>query len=102
MMHQGEEARKTIFSLWTEGYSFIQISAAVGLPKKEISKHVHEMRKAENAPPKKITIMDLTYTSCRYVIGNDEELGSLFCGQKTYKRSYCPHHFQLCYVPIRK
>jgi len=99
MMHQGQETRKVIFSLWTEGYSFIQISAAVGLSKKEISRHVHEMRKAEK--PKQITIMDLTYTSCRYVIGRDEELGSLFCGQKTYKRSYCPHHFQLCYVPIK-
>lgn len=102
MMHEVEHTRKTIFTLWSEGYSFTQISLEIGLSHREVSKHVHEMRKAEAAPPKKITIMDLTYTSCRYVIGNDEELGSLFCGQETFKRSYCPHHFQLCYVPLKK
>lgn len=102
MMQQGEQPRKMIFDLWAEGYSFIQISMQVGISHKEVSKHVHEMRKAERQAPRKITIMDLTFNSCRYVVGHDEELGSLFCGQQTAKRSYCSHHFQLCYIPLKK
>ena len=104
-MHGGGDAINKILELWVEGFTFSQISVEVGLSKKEVSQHVYILRvngSVNLRPKRKVTIMDLRYNSCRYVTGNDEELGTLYCGDAIAKRSYCMHHFTLCYMPPSK
>lgn len=104
-MHGGGEAINKILELWGNGLSFSQISVEVGLSKKEVSHHVYSLRisgKIELRAKRKITIMDLRYNSCRYVMGSDEDLGTLFCGDPVAKRSYCRQHYELCYIPTGK
>jgi hypothetical protein len=83
-----------------DGMSFSQISLEVGLSKKEVSYHVCTLRMSGalklRAKPK-ITILDLRYNSCRYIVGNDEDLGALYCGETVSQRSYCKEHYALCY-----
>jgi hypothetical protein len=88
-----------------DGMSFSQISIEVGLSKKEVSQHIYILRVNGSVtlrPKRKVTIMDLRYNSCRYVTGSDEDLGTLYCGEPVTKRSYCTHHFELCYLPPSK
>jgi hypothetical protein len=100
MMHGGGDAINKILELWVEGFTFSQISIEVGLSKKEVSHHVYTLRVSGavklRAKPK-ITILDLRYNSCRYIVGNDEDLGALYCGEVTSQRSYCKEHYALCY-----
>ena len=104
-MHSGGDAINKILELWVDGMSFSQISIEVGLSKKEVSHCVYTLRVSGavklRAKPK-VTIMDLRYSSCRYIVGSDEDLGTLYCGEPVTKRSYCTHHFELCYLPPSK
>ena len=102
MMHSGGDAIKKILELWVDGMSFSQISIEVGLSKKEVSHYVYTLRVSGavklRAKPK-VTIMDLRYSSCRYIVGSDEDLGTLYCGEVVSQRSYCKEHYALCYIP---
>lgn len=105
MMHGGGDAINKILELWVEGFSFSQISIEVGLSKKEVSRQIFILRTTGVTtlrPKRKVTIMDLRYGSCRYVIGDDEDLGALYCGDPVHKRSYCKDHFKLCYYKPEK
>ena len=104
-MHGGGDAINKILELWVDGLTFSQISVRVGLSKKEVSQHIYILRvqgAVSLRPKRKVTILDLRYNSCRYVVGDDEELGALYCGEPVSKRSYCEHHFNLCYLPPSK
>jgi hypothetical protein len=48
---------------------------------------------------KPIPIMELTNSRCKYSVSGKQPKDFLFCGGPTYKRSYCKHHFEVCYVP---
>ena len=51
-----------------------------------------------------ITILQLRFTSCRYVIGQNENDEPLFCGEVIHRVSYCRTHYAACYVqkkPVR-
>ena len=45
-----------------------------------------------------VTILELRLFSCRYVIGADDDLGAIFCGEQTFKGSYCKSHHKICYL----
>lgn len=49
-----------------------------------------------------VTLLDLTPTSCRFIIHTESRRGPLFCGQPKDKISYCAHHYRMCYYPVRK
>lgn len=56
-------------------------------------------------PPKKpivhgnyLTIMDLTSTSCRFIVNSGENSVYLYCGQEKKTGSYCDHHAKMCYT----
>ena len=49
-----------------------------------------------------VDILGLRYFSCRYVVGSDEALGTMFCGQEIHRVSYCKKHYVLCYLPPKR
>lgn len=51
-------------------------------------------------PKSGVSILDLQYWSCRYIIGDPKTpLDKIYCGQVSEHRSYCKDHAQLCYQP---
>lgn len=57
-------------------------------------------------PPEQIsknplTLAELTKSNCRFPISG-EGANTLYCGDKIHSRSYCWHHFHLCYEPARR
>ena len=49
-----------------------------------------------------VTILELRFFSCRYIIGADDDVGAFFCGLQTYKGSYCERHHKICYKGFPK
>ncbi len=49
-----------------------------------------------------VTILELRFSSCRYVVGQDEDDGTLFCGEVIHRVSYCRTHYRACYRPVNK
>jgi hypothetical protein len=46
-----------------------------------------------------VTMMNLHYLSCRYIISDVNGAETLFCGKMKTTGAYCAEHHQLCYVP---
>lgn len=106
-MHGGGNAINKIIDLWANGLTFSQISIQIGMTKKEVTRHVYEFRvrgsiTSRKPAKRKIGILDLRYKSCRYIIGEDEDIGTLYCGDAAKRQSYCAHHYALCYLPTPK
>jgi hypothetical protein len=40
----------------------------------------------------------ITQFSCRYVVSGDTASNYMFCSELKTKRSYCDHHYSLCYT----
>ena len=38
---------------------------------------------------------------CKYVVSGDKTEDFLFCGDRVYHRSFCKHHFDICYTASR-
>ena len=48
----------------------------------------------------KITMVDLTESSCRWPTGNPRDLKTFrYCGEAAPSGPYCEHHAQLAYLP---
>ncbi len=50
------------------------------------------------------SIINLEYNECRYPEGDIRDDNLLFCGKEidfSLGRSYCAHHYRLCYYPAR-
>lgn len=45
------------------------------------------------------TILELRHNDCRYII---HERQTRYCGEPIADRSFCEHHFALCYLPPEK
>jgi len=43
------------------------------------------------------TILELRIFSCRYIIGSDDNVGAIFCGENVLKPPYCGAHRKICY-----
>lgn len=53
-------------------------------------------------PKNSVSILDLQYWSCRYVLGDPKTpLDKIYCGQISEQGSYCKDHAQLCYQPVQ-
>lgn len=48
-----------------------------------------------------LTLLELSYADCRYVVGKSSS-GYLYCGQPSVRRQMCQSHYRLCYVVIKK
>lgn len=103
-MHVDGATSKKILQLWLEGLSFSQISAEVGVASKDVSRIVYDLRVSgmiagRERKVRGVTLFGLRYNSCRYIIEEKENVGSLYCGEPTFKVSYCKEHYALCYMP---
>lgn len=52
-------------------------------------------------PPLKtlrISLVQLKHDSCRYIVEGMKLDKIRYCGLQTYNRSYCEHHYKLCYT----
>ena len=38
---------------------------------------------------------------CKFAISGDTAENYMFCGNRVYKRSFCKHHFDICYLTAR-
>lgn len=45
-----------------------------------------------------VTILELRFSSCRYVVGWNEDAEAFFCGEVIHRVSYCKTHYSACYV----
>lgn len=45
-----------------------------------------------------VTILKLRFSSCRYVIGQNEDAEAFFCGEVIHRVSYCRAHYAACYI----
>jgi len=62
--------------------------------------------KASPPPPKYtakkgITMGQLKYSSCRYIVEEGDYNTTQYCGNKIHRCSYCEEHYKLCYYPAR-
>ena len=53
-------------------------------------------------PKRSIDILQLTPRSCRYITGEDNKRGALYCGDNKSVGSYCAEHAKMCYIPLKK
>jgi len=53
------------------------------------------MRKKNNG------IMDLKWSTCRYILNDDTSRPNYCCEQVT-RRAYCEKHAKICYLPLKK
>lgn len=59
---------------------------------------------ADHIPVKqRRTILTVELSSCRWPIGDPQQIGFYLCGAKTSaQHSYCARHMQIAYVPAAK
>lgn len=43
-------------------------------------------------------ILQLTYTTCRYIMTEDTSTSAFYCGEPVERRSYCKAHADLCFT----
>lgn len=48
---------------------------------------------------KKIPLLQLSHSSCRFIVEGTNMRNMSYCGHDKFKYSYCEHHYKLCYVP---
>lgn len=48
-----------------------------------------------------LSILDLGYTNCRFIVSEDSGKPPIYCGEEIDRGSYCKEHADLCYVPAR-
>jgi len=48
-----------------------------------------------------LSILDLGYTNCRFIVSEDTDKPPIYCGEEINRGSYCKEHADLCYIPAR-
>jgi len=116
-----DEKVATLKQLWTEGLTTGEIGKRLGVSKnavvgkahrlelesrpspikrKEATKVVEKVKEVESG---KMSITDLTLTTCRWPIGDPKDDDFHFCGKKIpVGRTYCPEHAHVAYVKPNK
>jgi hypothetical protein len=125
-----EEKRQQIVSMWQDGIAASKIGDKIGISRNSVIGVVHRLRASgadlsrhsENRVVKKkakktesiilkmgavempegITLLELKYMSCRYIVSEEKAATVLYCGKHIDKASYCKDHYKLCYQPIRR
>ena len=54
-------------------------------------------RKIPEKPAEYLTIIELNFNNCRYIIGEPHGVHTIYCSAEVYSRSYCKKHHDLCY-----
>tara|TARA_R110000868_G_scaffold215749_1_gene465856 strand:+ start:1973 stop:2377 length:405 start_codon:yes stop_codon:yes gene_type:complete len=62
---------------------------------------VEEPTPAPTDLTRRVSIMELQMSECRFVVGKDEDAGALFCAEPVTQVSYCSDHYRMCYNPAR-
>jgi len=52
--------------------------------------------------PNPVTLFELRYSTCRYIIKDGGFNDKIYCGNIASLRSYCKHHYRICYVKARR
>ena len=125
-----EEKRQQIAAMWQEGIAASKIGDKIGASRNSVIGVVHRLRASgvdlsrhsENRIikkkikkvepvilkrtvvdlPESITLLELKYMSCRYIISEEAAATVLYCGKHIDKASYCKDHYKLCYHPVRR
>lgn len=113
-----EEKVNDLTKLWNEGITTGEIGRRLGVSKNAVVGKAHRLKlkgrpspikrgssvkkkTKENIKPKKtkLSILDLTATTCRWPIGDPENPNFHFCGKKAVPgKPYCKEHSELAYV----
>jgi hypothetical protein len=56
---------------------------------------------AKKISKENITMSELKYYSCRYIVKEGNYETTKYCGKKADRCSYCEEHYKLCYYPAR-
>jgi hypothetical protein len=56
---------------------------------------------AKKPSKENITMSELKYYSCRYILEEGNYETTKYCGKHTYSCSYCKEHYRICYYPAR-
>lgn len=74
-------------------------------PKQRIKKYEQSRIDGINGyfvkPEYGLSILDLGYTNCRFIVSEDADKPPIYCGEEIDRGSYCKTHADLCYVPAR-
>jgi len=118
-----DEKVATLKQLWTEGLTTGEIGKRLGVSKNAVVGKAHRLnlesrpspikRKAATVKPEKeevkqvkngkMSLTDLTLTTCRWPIGDPKDDDFHFCGKKIpVGRTYCPEHSNTAYVKPNK
>ena len=49
-----------------------------------------------------IKFLDIAFGECRWLLDFERGGQRVFCGQPVHLRSFCKHHFDICYIPSSK
>jgi len=52
----------------------------------------------EDEPVFGVHILELKFTSCRYVVRYSDDSEAFFCGEVIHRVSYCQTHYRICYI----
>jgi GcrA cell cycle regulator len=50
---------------------------------------------------KGVAFLQLTPRTCKYTLHGERYEDYIFCGEPTYKKSFCKHHHGLCYTKVQ-
>ncbi|MBQ8250378.1 MAG: hypothetical protein IJY92_00515 [Alphaproteobacteria bacterium] len=119
------EKIKQLKKLWLKGKSTIEIGKELGISKNAVVGKVHRLELAarpspikrvqkpttatkqkvvkKEIKPKKMTLMDLKLTSCRWPIGDPKDEDFHFCGADTVTgKPYCAEHCKVAYTSLKE
>lgn len=116
-----DEKVDTLKQLWSEGHTTGEIGKKLGVSKNAVVGKAHRLGLESRPSPikrkeivkvkeekievkvGKVTLTDLTLTTCRWPVGDPKDEDFHFCGAKIpVGRTYCPEHSQVAYVKPNK
>lgn len=53
-------------------------------------------------PSRNLSIVEIKPGECRWATGSSTAWSHLFCGAPVESGSFCAHHTQLCYAPLKR
>jgi hypothetical protein len=101
LLHRNNRMRDKTIKLIRE---LKPVEPIVEIDIEELSTNV-EVEEAVELDDRLTSIVNLEYNECRYATGDIKEEDLRFCGKEidfSLNRSYCRHHYKLCYFPARR
>lgn len=97
------DINEELYAKYKQGMTMSEIGKQYGMTKNAVIGRIDRLRRKIAAGECKepamtsthCTIMELTLTSCRYILDDDYT----YCGAERVKGAYCAEHARLCYRP---